>query len=205
MDAIELWGILPNGKKCSVWACGKCNMAARTEQDAKDCCAPRLCACGEVIEESYCVSCKKCRREKETKADEARYTAAEKVPYSSYDGPGFFIDGDDHFFEDLETLFDHYRYMFPEADLPRWAWGAVREKLSIDSADVIESILESSEWFEEAADYIPQSLWDELRTVFEKVENEIPACFRQTFKTIITFEKEAEEYEKEESERESEK
>jgi len=94
MNIIDLKGITAEGKECHVWACGVCQMAKRSRDEAEQCCLPAKCKCGKELTR-YQTFCDACRKLEYQRQDQERYDKAKKVKYADYTGPGFFVDGDE--------------------------------------------------------------------------------------------------------------
>jgi len=143
------------------YACGKCHVfyaGERAEADA--CCAPRACACGAVIEERYYSACAACRAITESTREAEEFAKATKVTYAEYDEEVVFWDGHgsgdmggDGFWSSLETVLEHCDQ--EELARPMFVWGVSRTYLSLDARSILESNLESQEFYEDAYDNIP--------------------------------------------------
>lgn len=196
MKAFELTGATPDGKKASVWACGKClrfTPLDPSKDAAERCCQPTLCACGaEVALGSQCDACRKMERDARYKA---LFDKARKVPASQHDG-WLYDERTDRYFEDVESLLEHHdhaRWDEPVdlEDLPTWAWGCTAEKFSApDAQEVMESALD--DWFEDACDHLPDLA--SLQAELDKVAACIPDSNYADYSVVVTFEEEAREY-----------
>jgi hypothetical protein len=192
MNPIRLEGKLANGKPCYVWACGECQLARETEQEAEDCCKPKMCECGKPVEFPYTV-CKQCREETQRKRDQAIYDKAKKVKWEDYDGSMLVCDRDDKFYTDPGEIFDeHYE------DPPVWAWGTYGKKLTIDAHEIVERALENDDACEESMECIPDLT--ELQKALDSVCAQIPETYWEDKTVVVMFEEEAEEYRKERGE-----
>ena len=186
MNPIKLTGVRPDGKEVSVSACGVCGTVHPNEPAAVACCAPNLCACGQVLEGGWPRECDACR----SKAMEARrlavYEEAKKVAWTEYDGAWLSLPDSDRYFPDLDSLLDHFDGE-PVENIPTWAFGCTSRKFSMDAQGILENQLE--DWFEEATEHIPDLA--ELQAALDKVAEQIPDCYETDHSTVVTFEAES--------------
>lgn len=186
MDTIKLEGTLPSGKKCWVWVCGKCGNAARTEQEAIDCCKPWLCACGKPAK-YYGGICEDCSNQARRKQEQDTHDKAKKVKWKDYDGTWLFCERDGEYYQDLDSLLD----AFNGENLPTWAYATYAQKFSMDAEDIVRSAIENSEWFEDAIEWLLDLTV--LQKELDTVSNQIPDVYLVDESIVVEFEEEAEE------------
>jgi len=141
---VTLTAIGPDGKKWQVHACPTCRRTCIDEQHAEECCVPRKCACGALVEGSW-ISCEACRRKQDTAKEEQEFAKAAKVQAHAYTGP---VYCNDEYYADWETLFDSVD------DPPEYAWACKVYGLELDANDIIDAALEAGEHHESAWDAI---------------------------------------------------
>ena len=133
------------------YACGTCGLVVsspRRDGDqakplAREHCAPRLCACGAEIPETYYTACSSCRAEHEAEREQARFEAAERLDSDAYDGP-VWMDGhgySDGYAESLEQLLE---LCYDDAqEPPDYVYACTVLTLHFDISDALYCALEA--------------------------------------------------------------
>lgn len=141
MPAMPL--VIKGGDKVVAWACGSCHAVAHscTEQGALECCAPKLCDCGEPVEK-HRTACRTCIARHEAEAEAARLAKAKGVPESGW----LYCGCCDEFFESSADLLE--RHDEDGRDLPTTATPCYPRQLSLDASDIVN---QAAEEFHEGA------------------------------------------------------
>lgn len=145
------------------YACGVCRIVRKTHEEALSCCAPRLCACGVQIEESYYTACKACREEAERAREAEKFEKAEKILAAEWSGAAMWCECCSEYFSDVESFIDGH----DDPSMPRYAWDCDSIPLTLDAHEVVEQALEHQEHHEDAGDKVGDS---DLKTLQEAMD-----------------------------------
>lgn len=178
---------IAGGDKVVAHACGKCRIVARSEADARACCAPKLCQCGATLER-YRTSCETCRRDDRDRRELERINKAQKVSWRDYTGPVYLngSGGNDGFHGDLDEFLESW--MDEHETPPPFVWACDVEKFSMDATEIVSRELESQECYEDAFDRVGQRDIERLQkacdqlTAAAKIET-----WRETHNRIVNL------------------
>ena len=135
------------------YACAVCGVVSKTETAASECCGPRHCDCGAVIEKEYhYTACAPCRSKADALKDAARYEKAKKVRESDPAVTYLYCECCSEYFETSGDLFE--RHWDDAMDLPLWAWACDRDTLALDAVEIVSRELEDGEFHEDASESI---------------------------------------------------
>lgn len=126
------------------YACGTCHVVKTSEQDARECCAPRYCdTCGQRLTEKFS-GCFPCGNKEFLERLEARKNRSRQVTVAAYTGPDFFFDARDSEcvggFDDVLLLVEEHG---PEGRA--WYWGSVEVQMQLDAQDIIDQLYNTYE------------------------------------------------------------
>lgn len=139
LNAIELF--LSTGKSAKVWACGKCKLVKKDEEDAKLCCEPWTCKnCGLHCDQ-YRTLCESCDQHRRGLIKARRMEAAVEV--TDYDGWVFCEEIDGHNNGYWPSLGEFQDYMFDdfEHSSPEFVYCCTPETKEICITDVVQTML----------------------------------------------------------------
>lgn len=136
MDAFELH--TPQGKPTGIFACYKCRLVRKDRKDAEQCCLPRICECGTIVQPRAFLKCSQCRQKESARRYEERWAKAIKISIDKYDGP-IYDDEHDQFFSDADAL---YTMMQDEDYVPGHLYPCHEISLRIYASDVVYHALE---------------------------------------------------------------
>jgi hypothetical protein len=172
--------------KPSFWTCGSCHRVYVKEEEARSCytCSPRECkTCkGRIAPRSYCEPCTSARSH--AKEQKALLDAASCLEMHKYDDP---VIHDNEFHRDIDSLLDHLAYN--EEDVPELVWACKRAGLTLESDDIIRSMLERNE--------LPDEMDGDVELIEEKefhafikqwIEKQSAYWWIEDLKTVVKIE-----------------
>lgn len=146
MDAFEMTGTAPDGKKASAWVCGKCRRVQVDEAFARTCCDRRCSECSTPVR-AGALLCDVHWKEREQRREQERFEKATKIPVEAYDHEYVCIGYDSY------VTVDHWRDGAECGEAPRWAWAVTDHGMPrLDATSILESALE--EHHEDAIDEV---------------------------------------------------
>lgn len=158
MNATELHALKDGEcKPAGCWYCGECRIVKRTQQEAEECCSPRLCRhCGKAIEKAYHLACDACIKDQWKKDAEekrlARMAKAKRCDPAENVDCWYDDDSNKYLFGELEEVLCDYE----EGTEPEVLYFCRAQKLTLDATDILDRIEESLELEDEiglAKDY----------------------------------------------------
>lgn len=182
-----------DAEKTLVYACGKCKLTAHSKEFAEACCATPTChTCGKECDRGYC---KACADKKHNERLQKQFESAEKVTLAEYQGTYLYCPVAEEYYRDFEEFLEAQVM----TDIPKWVFGTTKISPSTDAQGLVESAL-CDEFHEGAGEDITD---EQIRALQEFLngwwkETEI-VSFVEDPSVVVTFEKEVEEYLKDNS------
>jgi len=141
MKATELFHA--NGKTAGVWYCSECRIVRKTQQEAEECCKPKICTRCKTAEcQEYRTVCKLCNDIIDREREEERFAKAEKV--TEWNGPVYSDShdiGNEGYAENIEEALDWLECMSEDGKIPEYVWTCNERPICHLNFD---SIIESS-------------------------------------------------------------
>ena len=173
----ELYSI--HGEAAGVWFCEKCRYTCRTEQEATECCGPRVCEKCQTPKKAGSYFCDPCWREEQTEKAARCWAKAEPIEADAYTGEMVYVEEDDGspyggshegYFAGLEELGEFIAdEMGEDGTLPTiYVYATTGTKMTFDADDEVGSRLESMDFFDEARSHIPNAAVEELQTFLDQ-------------------------------------
>jgi hypothetical protein len=155
-------------------------------QDAEECCAERLCACGKPLR-CYSLECDECDRREFKAKEEERFEKATKVLAKDWTGEKCYYKH--NYFETIDEFLEWAENNFiNESQYPKYIWNAKNQGVDkADLGDLLERVVESM-W--DDADYNDLSGVDELQAAVDAFNeaNESVKSYMVDFSTAILLE-----------------
>lgn len=190
----ELYSI--HGEAAGVWWCEHCKLACRTEEEATECCTPRVCKKCSTPFKDRSYTCSPCWAEDAIAKAAVRWANAEPIEADAYTGVMVYaetIDGSDYghgYYADLEALGEYVDdQVYEGTEKPTlYVYATTPQRLSFDVQDLLENQLE--EFHEDAESEISSEAKDELQVFLDQwADKYSPTTYYQdTTKKIIGWE-----------------
>lgn len=123
----------------------------------------KSCPCGQPIEDSYRLRCRKCMALIEADKEIALFKKAQKLTIEQYDGPlyweGHAASMGDGYFSGLDEVLDYCEN--EGIDVPEYVWACTRDDFKIEAETAVSHAL--SDMYEEAFDSISEKAMQSLQ------------------------------------------